>query len=150
MAFEAPTPDLEIARRIATRRDVIVSFLAAWIMDEGVTDTTQSHPNDFAKLLYESTELVEATRWSDTTGKIVVRFKVLPEYANVFQSLAGGAHATAHDYGTGWALLTVAKPGFWLSLGVSIKLNLTFLRPARVGEILLLESEVRTPVREHI
>jgi hypothetical protein len=38
----------------------------------------------------------------------------------------------------------IAKPGFWLSLGTSLSLSLTFLKPAQVGEVLLLEAEVRS------
>jgi hypothetical protein len=72
-----------------------------------------------------------------------LRFPVLGEYSNVYKALAGGAHATAHDYSTGHALLMIAKPGFWLSLGSSLSLKLTFLKPAQVGNILLLEAEVR-------
>jgi acyl-coenzyme A thioesterase 13 len=38
----------------------------------------------------------------------------------------------------------IAKPGFWLSLGTSLSLNLTFLKPAQIGDVLLLEAEVRS------
>lgn len=64
------------------------------------------------------------------------------EYANVFQTLAGGAQATAHDFLTGFALLMIGKPRFWHSLGVSLSLNISFLQPARIGDVLLMESEV--------
>jgi acyl-coenzyme A thioesterase 13 len=93
--------------------------------------------------MFDNTELISVTRLSGSTGKAVFRFPVLGEYSNVYKALAGGAHATAHDYFTGHALLMIAKPGFWLSLGTSLSLNLTFLKPAQVGDVLLLEAEVR-------
>lgn len=72
----------------------------------------------------------------------MLRFPVFAEYANVFQTLAGGAQATAHDFLTGFALLMIGQPGFWLSLGVSLSLNISFLQPAQIGDVLLMESEV--------
>lgn len=71
-----------------------------------------------------------------------MRFPVLACYANAFGTLAGGAQALAHDYVTGWALLTVAQQGYWETLGVTESLAVRYLRPVGVGEGVGLESEV--------
>jgi acyl-coenzyme A thioesterase 13 len=72
------------------------------------------------------------------------RFPIQREYLNVNQQYAGGAQAAVHDTCTGWALLTVAKPGFWASLGSTRALNLSFLNAPSVGDTVRLECKVRT------
>ena len=54
-----------------------------------------------------------------------------------------GAQAAAHDNCTGWALLTIAKPGHWAALGSSRTLNISYLAAAQEGDVLLLEAKVR-------
>lgn len=79
---------------------------------------------------------------ASTSGHMTWRFPVLPFYINQFGTLAGGSQASFHDVCTSWAMLTIARPGFWTSTGLSQGLNMSFLKPARVGEWLVLECEV--------
>lgn len=39
-------------------------------------------------------------------------------------------------------MMIVAKPGFWMFLGVSRSLNVTYVRPAPADEPVLIECEV--------
>lgn len=79
---------------------------------------------------------------ASTSGHMTWRFPVLPFYINQFGGLAGGAQSAMHDYCTSWAMLTVARKGFWMSTGLTRALNMTYLRAAKVGEMLVLECEV--------
>lgn len=47
-----------------------------------------------------------------------------------------------HDVATSWVICLIQKPGFWETSGTSRTLNVTFLRPAVEGEVLLLDAEV--------
>jgi acyl-coenzyme A thioesterase 13 len=46
------------------------------------------------------------------------------------------------DIVTGLALIPISKPGFWSTGGTSRTLNMTFLRAAAEGEMLVCECEV--------
>ena len=61
---------------------------------------------------------------------------------NRLDSLHGGCTATVFDLCTTTALAPIAKPGYWDFASVSRTLNVTYLRPARAGERLLVISEV--------
>lgn len=82
-----------------------------------------------------------------TTGTQVVTFSfpVKKFYTNIMGSLHGGAQATIFDALTSLALQAVADStkGQWLEGGgVSRTLNVTYLRPAQIGERVLVECEV--------
>ena len=88
-------------------------------------------------------EIVEAEKMSDTTARIVYRFPVLHTYLNPTMALHGGQQAAAFDIGTTWLLALIRKPpNFWMRFGTSRSLNVTYVRPAPEGEILLMETEV--------
>lgn len=89
---------------------------------------------------FSQVELV-AAKGSDP-GELVWRFPVQKEYLNVDQLYAGGAQAAVHDVCTAWALLTVAKPGYWASLGSTRSLNMSFLKSASQGDIIQLKCKV--------
>ncbi len=90
----------------------------------------------------KSVEIVSIERKSDTTGRAVYRFPVQREHLNPGMTLHGGLSAAMYDAGTSWLLDMIRKPGFWMSFGTSRSLNVTFIRPAVEGEMLLMESEV--------
>lgn len=46
------------------------------------------------------------------------------------------------DVCAAFAILTVAKPGYWTSMGLTTALNMTCLRPVHVDEALVMECEV--------
>lgn len=73
---------------------------------------------------------------------MVWRFPVQKEYLNTNQQFAGGAQAAVHDACTGWTLLTVAKPGFWASFGMTRTLNMSYLKSPQVGDVLRLDCKV--------
>jgi acyl-coenzyme A thioesterase 13 len=57
-------------------------------------------------------------------------------------NLHGGCCATIFDWATTTALVPISNPGFWLSLGVSRTLNVTYLRPVPKDEVVTVESEI--------
>ncbi|RDA86112.1 hypothetical protein CP532_1162 [Ophiocordyceps camponoti-leonardi (nom. inval.)] len=69
-------------------------------------------------------------------------YTVQEDHCNRLRSLHGGAAATLFDYCTTLGLLCVNRPGFWNMLGVSRSLNVTYLRPARCGEEVLIECKL--------
>ena len=91
---------------------------------------------------------MEAKKLSGTRARLVVRFTVTHGFINLAGILLGGAQASIHDVCTTWAVLILRRPGFWdQEAGSSRTLAVTFLRPAKEGEVLLEECEVRTPSR---
>jgi acyl-coenzyme A thioesterase 13 len=90
----------------------------------------------------KSVEIVSVERTSETTGRAVYRFKVQHEYLNPTMTLHGGLSSGMYDTATTWVLDVIRKPGFWLNMGTSRSLNITFLRPAAEGEVLLMDCEV--------
>ena len=87
-------------------------------------------------------EVLSAERLSETTGRMMFRFPVQREYLNPARTLHGGLSASFFDTATTWVLDIIRKPGFWMNFGTSRSLNLTFLRPAMEGEMLIMETEV--------
>ncbi len=69
-------------------------------------------------------------------------FTVQMLHCNRLGNLHGGCAATLFDYLTSVALLLVSEPGFWLFLGVSRTLNVTYLRPMPAGETFHFECEI--------
>lgn len=107
----------------------------------------QVDPNQYQVRWFDHLELLAASKHKDGTGSLVWRFPVLKEYLQGFVTYAGGAQAAAHDNCTGWALLTVAKPGYWATLGSSRTLNISYFKAAQEGDVLLLEAKVRFDLR---
>lgn len=105
--------------------------------------TKQIDPNQYQVRWFDQLELLAASKHKDGTGRLLWRFPVLKEYLQAFSTYAGGAQAAAHDNCTGWALLTIAKPGHWAALGSSRTLNISYLAAAQEGDVLLLEAKVR-------
>jgi acyl-coenzyme A thioesterase PaaI-like protein len=97
----------------------------------------------YMRLWFNHTELVAAKKSEKHGGgKLVWRFPVQKEYLNFMKQYAGGAQAVVHDVCTAWTLLTVSQPG-WGSLGMSRTLNMSYLKTASAGDVLLLKCEVR-------
>lgn len=69
-------------------------------------------------------------------------FNVTPSLCNRAGNLHGGAATSLFDTLTTTALLTVAKEGYWDSLGVSRTLTVTFLRPLPMGTKVFLDCKV--------
>lgn len=85
---------------------------------------------------------MEATRLSDTSARIIYRFPVKNEYLNPAGGFHGGAAATFLDVGTSFLISLISRPDYWPKGGTSRTLNVTYLRPAREGDILRMECEV--------
>ncbi|KAF7512671.1 hypothetical protein GJ744_000932 [Endocarpon pusillum] len=86
----------------------------------------------------------------DTTGSGGVEllsanhymFTVVPKLCSKAGFLHGGAASTLLDTLTSTALLTIAKAGYWKTLGVSRTLTVTFLRPLPLGTKVFVDCEV--------
>jgi acyl-coenzyme A thioesterase 13 len=85
---------------------------------------------------------VELLSASQHTKSVQYAFTVAPNLCNRGGNLHGGAATTLFDSLTTTALLTIAKPGFWDTLGVSRTLTVTFLRPLPLGTKVFLDCEV--------
>lgn len=96
-----------------------------------MTPLTQSH-----------LRLLKAEQTSPTTGRVVFELQNPSYWSNWSNNMHGGAQASILDYVTSTALVTIARKDFWYSAGVSRTINMTYLRPAPVGETLLAEGEV--------
>jgi acyl-coenzyme A thioesterase 13 len=67
---------------------------------------------------------------------------VLPFYGNRMSNMHGGALALVFDMCTTICTGPIARKDFWWFGGVSRKLDVTYLRPVKVGSIIVIECEV--------
>jgi acyl-coenzyme A thioesterase 13 len=93
-----------------------------------------------SSLIRDSLVLVSAS--STPHGTTTFHYTVQPSHCNRLGNLHGGCISTIFDFCTTSALCPIAKPGFWAFAGVSRTLNVTYIRPAPVGERVLVVSEV--------
>lgn len=73
---------------------------------------------------------------------VTFEMNVLPEYGNRMGNMHGGAVALVFDMCTTVCTGPIAERNFWWFGGVSRKLDLTFLRPVKVGSTIVIECEV--------
>ncbi|EQK99263.1 thioesterase family protein [Ophiocordyceps sinensis CO18] len=85
---------------------------------------------------------VQSTSPSMPHPSATFTYTVQPDHCNRMQSLHGGAAATLFDFCTTLPLALVNRPGFWQFLGVSRTLNVTYFRPARSGEEVIIECQI--------
>jgi acyl-coenzyme A thioesterase 13 len=71
-------------------------------------------------------------------GSLTFEFEVRPEFCNPAHILHGGVSASMLDEVMGATVFTLAKDAFFASLN----LNVEYLRPAKVGEIVTVKSNV--------
>ncbi|KAL1455068.1 hypothetical protein WDU94_009188 [Cyamophila willieti] len=80
-------------------------------------------------------------------GKCVAEMKVAKEHTNTFGTLHGGMTATLVDYLSGCALLThknaLSDESKISHSGVSVDLHITYIRAAKLGEEIVIESNTR-------
>jgi acyl-coenzyme A thioesterase 13 len=82
---------------------------------------------------------------SNTEGphpRVVFSYTVQSGHCNRLGNLHGGCTATLFDFCTTMPIVLINKPGFWLYLGVSRTLNVTYLQPIPLGEEILVECEL--------
>ncbi|KAL2208944.1 Thioesterase/thiol ester dehydrase-isomerase [Sarocladium strictum] len=86
---------------------------------------------------------VHSVGTSSTHPSVTFHFTVQEGHSNRHGTLHGGCGATLFDYLTTLPLNVIARPGgYWQQLGVSRNLNVTYLRPVKVGDEVLIETEV--------
>lgn len=90
----------------------------------------------------QAAEVVEAVKTSNTTARVTYRFPVERNHLNPAGTLQGGMAAAMFDVGTSIMLHLIRRKDFWWYLGTTRTLNVTYLRPAAEGEVLLMECEV--------
>lgn len=73
---------------------------------------------------------------------VVFKFTVQSIHQNGLNNMHGGATAALFDWCTSISLSLISKPGYWMFMGVTRNLSLSYLRPVPVGEVVLLECEV--------
>lgn len=102
-------------------------------------------PNDvrfLSQFMEKDVSLKEFKQTSPKTSTAVFRFRVERFYCNASGNLHGGAQATIYDVLTSLAVQAIGTRTFWLNAGVSRNLEVTFLRPAPLGTILLCDVEL--------
>jgi acyl-coenzyme A thioesterase 13 len=72
----------------------------------------------------------------------VFELKAIPTLCNGTGNLHGGAVALIFDMCTSMTVAPVARKGFWDTGHVSRTLNCTYLRPIKMNEDCLVESEI--------
>jgi acyl-coenzyme A thioesterase 13 len=98
----------------------------------------------FDSVLRNHMNVISASRHptDDTIGYATFELTVPRTLCNAGDNLHGGAVALIFDMCTSMAVATVSREGFWDSGHVSRTLNCTYLRPAPVGTVLLVECEI--------
>lgn len=94
---------------------------------------------EFGTAVARGVELLSANQPSKSVHYM---FTVVPKLCNKAGSLHGGAASTLLDTLTSTALLSIAKAGYWETLGVSRTLTVTFLRPLPLGTKVFVDCEV--------
>lgn len=84
--------------------------------------------------------LVSAT--AKPTATTVFEMAVTAAFTNRMGNMHGGAIALVYDMCTTMAAAPVARKDFWWFGGVSRTLNVTFMRPVKLGMRIVIESEV--------
>ncbi|CUS12135.1 unnamed protein product [Tuber aestivum] len=102
-------------------------------------------PNPETKI-YDTTlrrdELTLLSAACAPAGTSTFEFTVAPSHTNRMGILHGGCAALIFDVCTTTALSPIAREGFWDYLGITRSLNISYFRPAPVGTVLLIRSEV--------
>lgn len=88
----------------------------------------------------ETIRLVSATSKPNVTATF--EMTVTAPFCSRMNNMHGGAVALVFDMCTSMASAPAARSGWWEFGGVSRMLNVTFLRPVRLGLQVLIECEV--------
>ncbi|KAK4191967.1 HotDog domain-containing protein [Podospora australis] len=119
--------------------------------------TGEERFREFMKTYFETAGRKEDHEWTNTLApylklgpvtasgphpRVDFTFTVQPQHCNRLGNIHGGCIATLFDFCTSCPLALVSKPGFWMYLGVSRTLNVTYLRPAPSGSTVKIECEI--------
>ncbi|KAI2630592.1 HotDog domain-containing protein [Xylaria nigripes] len=97
--------------------------------------------NDWSESLLQRLSIASYSA-SPSHPYMTFRFTVEPSHANSYGTLHGGCAASLFDICTAISLQMISRPGFWENSGVSRNLNVTYLRPVRVGTTVDIECEI--------
>lgn len=99
--------------------------------------------DNFDLELWNSVDIVDANVNSNTrTGSALYSLVVPIGYCNFTGNVMGGAVATILDGLTNCSIALLATDGFWDMSGVTSNLTISFLRPVKKDERLLVECEI--------
>lgn len=85
-------------------------------------------------------ELISATGPPEV--KVLFELDVLKKYTSSMGNMQGGAVTLIFDMATTIAAAPLATQDFWWFGGVSRNLNVTFMRPIKLGTRVIIECEV--------
>ncbi|ORY11548.1 HotDog domain-containing protein [Clohesyomyces aquaticus] len=106
--------------------------------EEGYDGHDSTLPEHLTLISADSTPTPSHPHHSTTTFSLTIPSSL----CNMSGSLHGGAVALIFDICTSVTISAVSKEGFWDHGHVSRTLNCTYLRPAKEGEKMLVESKV--------
>jgi acyl-coenzyme A thioesterase 13 len=90
--------------------------------------------------MFKHLRVISAT--AEPRCTLTMEMDVLSEYRNRMDHMHGGAVALVFDICTTLCTAPVVRQDFWWFGGVSRKLDVTYLRPVKVGSTIIIECEV--------
>ncbi|XP_003927347.3 acyl-coenzyme A thioesterase 13 [Saimiri boliviensis] len=104
----------------------------------GVTQNLREVVKVLAKTGGFDRVLGKVTLVSAAPGKVICEMKVEEEHTNKLGTLHGGLTATLVDGISTWALLCTERG----LPGVSVDMNITYMSPAKLGEVVVITAQV--------
>lgn len=137
---KASKPELEAMRQTIYQLQG-EERLKKW-MDFTLLECAEDDHHEWTKGITPTLRLHSWSTADPQHPKVVFSFTVREDNCNRAGNLHGGCTSTLFDFATSMPLVFVNKPGFWLQLGVSRTLNVSYLKPIPCGSKILIECEL--------